>query len=75
MAEKTPLDLTKTRTALTAARNEVKALVDQCVKDRNFGKGSPLKDLATVDTWLSETEAKLESVGKPRVKKERKAKK
>jgi hypothetical protein len=65
----------KITAAIEGARNEVKAVIDQCVADRNFGKSSPLKDLSTVDTWLQETLAKLANVGKPRVKKERKAKK
>lgn len=74
-SESKALDLSKTKAALATARGTVKDLVDQCVKDRNFGKGSPLKDLATLDQWLAETETKLEAVGKPRVKREKKAKK
>lgn len=68
-------DLTPIRTAITNARAAIKTVIDQCVKDRNLGKGSPVQGLCTVDTWLTDTEAKLDSVGKPRVKKERKAKK
>jgi len=68
-------DLAKIRAAITSARAEVKAVIDLCVKDRNLGKGSPVQGLCTVDTWLADTEAKLDNVGKPRVKKERKAKK
>lgn len=68
-------DLSKIRAAITNARAEIKAVIDACVKDRNLGKGSPVQGLCTVDTWLTDTESKLENVGKPRAKKERKAKK
>lgn len=66
------MDLTKVKAAIVNAQTEVKNAVDAEIKARSFGH---LKGLATVDTWLTDCTTKLDKLGTPKAKREKKSSK